>query len=44
VQKVWWACSADPDQRYQQLANFAAKNHLDKEAVFWTRSGDCLNE
>ena len=44
VQKVWWACSADPAQRYQQLADFAAKNHLDEEAVFWTRSGDCLNE
>ena len=44
VQKVWWACSADPAQRYQRLADFAGKNHLVEEAAFWARSRDCLGE
>jgi archaemetzincin len=35
VQKIWWACSADPAQRYQRLADFAAKYHLAEEATFW---------
>ncbi len=44
VQKVWWACSADPAQRYRRLADFAAKNHLDVEEDFWNRSRDRLDE
>lgn len=38
VQKIWWACSADPATRYQRLADFADKHHLQKEAEFWELS------
>lgn len=44
VQKVWWACSADPAQRYQRLADFAGKTRLVEEAVFWARSLNSLDE
>ena len=38
VQKIWWACSADPAKRYQRLAEFAGKYGLETEAAFWNRS------
>jgi archaemetzincin len=38
VQKVWWACKADPVKRYQSLAEFARQHGLDKEARFWSES------
>jgi archaemetzincin len=38
VQKIWWACSADPAQRYQRLADFASKHEFTEEAEFWQRS------
>ena len=42
VQKVWWACSAKPVQRYQRLAEFAEKHHLPDEAKFWQRSHELV--
>ncbi|HWB08020.1 MAG TPA: archaemetzincin [Pirellulales bacterium] len=45
VRKVWWACSADPAQCYQRLADFAGrKTYMVEEATFWSRSRDCLAE
>jgi archaemetzincin len=42
VQKVWWACSADPVKRYRRLAEFAEKHRLEKEAEFWNRSHEAI--
>lgn len=42
VQKVWWACGADPVARYRKLAEFAAQHGLAKEAEFWRRSQERL--
>ncbi|HEV3344132.1 MAG TPA: archaemetzincin [Pirellulales bacterium] len=40
VQKVWWACSVDPPQRYQRLVDFATRHRLAEEAEFWASSRD----
>ncbi len=42
VQKVWWACHADPVKRYQSLVEFANQHDLKAEAEFWQRSADRL--
>jgi archaemetzincin len=42
VQKVWWACRADPLKRYQALANFGKQHGLEPEAAFWQKSADLL--
>jgi len=42
ARKVWWACKADPAQRYRLLAEFADKHSLDDEAKFWRQSLDRL--
>jgi len=44
VQKIWWACHADPIKRYESLAEFAKKHGLDAEAEFWKTSADLLRE
>jgi archaemetzincin len=38
MQKVCWACGADPASRYRELAEFATKYGLTKEAEFWQDS------
>ncbi len=38
VQKVWWACHADPRKRYRLLADFAKRQGLEVEAAFWEKS------
>lgn len=38
VQKVCWACRADPADRYRKLAEFAEKHGLPDEASFWRKS------
>jgi archaemetzincin len=38
--KVWWSCQLDPAVRYRQLAEFAERHGLDKEAHFW-RASEC---
>ena len=43
VQKVWWACSAEPAKRYQRLAEFAEKQYLAQEAEFWIKSHDRIS-
>jgi archaemetzincin len=42
VQKIWWACHADPIQRYESLIEFARRHGLDAEAEFWQKSVDRL--
>lgn len=42
VQKVCWACRANPATRYRKLAEFAAKHRLPEEAEFWQKSLDRL--
>jgi archaemetzincin len=44
VQKVWWACHADPLKRYRSLADFAKRHGLDAEAAFWQKSADRLGK
>jgi archaemetzincin len=44
VQKIWWACHANPIKRYESLAEFAKKHGLDAEARFWQKSADRLRE
>lgn len=44
TRKVWWACKADPYQRYRLLAEFAGKHNLDEEARFWRQSFARLDE
>ncbi len=43
VQKVWWACHADPIKRYKSLVEFAKEHDLKAEADFWQRSIDRLS-
>jgi hypothetical protein len=42
VQKVWWACEADPADQYRKLAEFAEQHGLTKEAAFWRKSQERL--
>jgi archaemetzincin len=42
VQKVWWACHAEPLKRYVSLADFAKRHGLEAEAAFWQQSADRL--
>jgi len=44
AQKVWWACDADPAERYESLAKFANANGLDEDALLWKRSLERLRE
>jgi archaemetzincin len=44
VQKVWWACHADPLKRYQALADFGKQRGLETEAAFWQKSADRLRK
>lgn len=37
ARKIWWACKADPAQRFQLLAEFAQQHSLNEEAKFWRR-------
>ncbi len=43
VRKVWWACGANPIRRYKELAVFAEKKRLGKEAQFWRKSIEALD-
>jgi archaemetzincin len=36
--KIWWACHADPAERYRKLAEVAARQGLDRETDFWRKS------
>jgi archaemetzincin len=42
VQKVWWACHADPAKRYEALIKFGGQHNLGAEVEFWRRSADRL--
>jgi archaemetzincin len=44
VQKVWWACRADPLKRYEALADFGKRHGLETEAAFWQKSADRLRK
>jgi archaemetzincin len=44
VQKVWWACHADPIKRYEALIEFGKQHHLDAEVDFWQKSVECLRD
>ncbi len=43
VQKVWWACHADPIKRYKSLVEFAKEHDLKAEAGFWQKSLERLS-
>jgi archaemetzincin len=43
VQKVWWACHADPVKRYEALIEFGKQHDLDAEVEFWQKSADRLS-
>ena len=43
VQKVWWACHADPIKHYKSLVEFAKEHDLKAEAGFWQKSLDRLS-
>jgi archaemetzincin len=43
VQKVWWACHADPIKRYKSLVEFAKEHDLKAEADFWQKQVDRLS-
>lgn len=40
--KIWWACRANPIERYQSLIDFAREHDLTDEAGFWQASCDRL--
>ncbi len=44
AQKVWWACGADPVERYRRLIDFAQRHDLKPEAEFWRKSLARLND
>jgi archaemetzincin len=44
VQKIWWACDANPAGRYGSLIEFAKRRGLNSEADFWQKSPDRLQE
>jgi archaemetzincin len=44
VQKVWWACHADPRKRFRLLADFAKRQGLEAEAAFWEKSAERLGK
>ncbi len=44
VQKVWWACHADPIKRYETLIEFGKQHDLGAEVDFWQKSADLLRK
>jgi archaemetzincin len=42
VQKVWWACHAEPVKRYESLIEFGKQHDLGAEVEFWQKSLDLL--
>ena len=42
--KIWWACRVDPAERYDRLAEVAAKHALECEAEFWRKSEQAVKE
>jgi archaemetzincin len=44
VQKVWWACHADPVKRYEALVEFGKQHDLGTEVEFWQKSADRLRD
>jgi archaemetzincin len=40
--KICWATASSPLARYQQLAKFCRREHLDLEAAFFTKSAEAL--
>lgn len=33
--KIWWTCGVDPQQRFSQLATFAAEHRLNRDEKLW---------
>jgi archaemetzincin len=44
VQKVWWACHAEPIKRYELLIEFGKQHDLGPETEFWQKSVGRLRE
>jgi len=44
VAKICWATGTDPAQRYSKLAEFCKKNRLEKEARFYEKSLEALED
>jgi archaemetzincin len=42
--KIWWACRAQPAERYRRLAGCAATYGLEREADFWRKSERAVKE
>ncbi len=42
VQKVWWACRVQPQQRFESLAQFAAEHKLIAEQEYWRQAAKLL--
>jgi archaemetzincin len=42
--KIWWTCGIAPKTWFAELAEWAARHHLDDEAIVWKDSGAVLGE